>query len=133
MEGFYRGKKLPVRIGLQEKAKLLRNNLTSAEKKLWFGFLRRCKYRFLRQKPILDYIADFYCPAAKLIVELDGDTHYTQEAKENDAIRTADIEKLGIKVIRYTNNDVYKQFAAVCEDLVVRCDMRMKKQKGEGE
>ena len=60
-------------------AKALRRNMTPWERKLWFDFLRNYPVRFQRQKAISDYIVDFYCAKAKLIIELDGDGHYTSE------------------------------------------------------
>jgi len=102
---------------LKERARELRKNMTPAEKKLWFGYLKHSEYRFLRQKPIGNYIADFYCASKKLIIEVDGDTHFTDEAIEYDHIRTAYLNSLGIIVIRVNNNDVYNNFSGVCREL----------------
>jgi len=99
---------------LKDRARELRKQQTPAEKKLWYQHLKISKYRFLRQKPIGNYIADFYCPVLKLVIEIDGDTHYTEEAIKYDDERTAYLEGLGITVLRVTNDDVYNNFNEVC-------------------
>ena len=70
--------------------------------------------RFLRQKVIDQYIVDFYCHAARLIVELDGSQHYDPAEREKDQIRTADLEQQGLRVLRFSNLDVLRQFQNVC-------------------
>ena len=80
-------------------AKDLRNNMTIAEKKLWFEYLRGHKYRFVRQKVIGNYILDFYCRKLKLGIEIDGETHLGDKNEEYDKIRTRELEKLGIKIL----------------------------------
>jgi hypothetical protein len=70
--------------------------------------------RFQRQKAIGEFIADFYCAKASLIVELDGSGHYDPEQKIKDKIRTKHLEKLGIRVIRFSNRDVERNFYGVC-------------------
>ncbi len=97
------------------RAKVLRKNMTPWERKLWHLFLKTYPLRFQRQKAIGNYIADFYCASARLVVELDGGGHYTDEQAEKDAARTADLEGMGLKVIRIVNTDVDKQFGRVCE------------------
>ena len=96
-------------------AKALRKNMTPWEKKLWYDFLRSYPIRFQRQKAIGNYIADFYCAKAKLIVELDGGGHYTQEQSKKDALRTEELEKMGLSVLRICNLDVDRNFSGVCE------------------
>ena len=91
------------RNDLTARARELRRTQTDQERRLWYGYLRRSPYRFLRQKPIGEYIADFFCPEAALVVELDGRQHFTEEALEYDARRTRFLETLGIKVMRYRN------------------------------
>ena len=96
---------------------MLRKNQTLAEKRFW-NIVRKRKilgFRFLRQKPILSYIVDFYCAKLKLVIEIDGDIH--NESKEADMIRTNDLETLGIKVIRFTNHQVTNQLPSVIEQL----------------
>ena len=98
-------------------ASSLRRNLTDAESKLWQELRgRRVQgYKFRRQHPIEDYIADFACLSAKLIVEIDGATHSTDEEKAYDVRRTAFLESLGWQVIRFTNDDVYSDVDGVVE------------------
>ena len=91
---------------LTARRKELRNGATSAERHLW-GFLKGkqvCGRKFRRQHSIGAYIADFYCPEEHLVIELDGDSHYTEEAQEYDANRTAFLNALGIDVLRFTNH-----------------------------
>ncbi|MBW4360379.1 endonuclease domain-containing protein [Flavobacterium sp. NAS39] len=89
-------------------AKKLRENLTEAEEKLWLA-LRENQiggYKFRRQHPLSLYIADFYCHALKLVIEIDGDYHLSEEQQFLDKKRTSDIEFQGLKVIRFTNEEV---------------------------
>ena len=95
-------------------AKMLRNNMTKEEKHLWYDYLRKYPVRFIRQKIIGKYIVDFYCAQAKLAIELDGSQHYEPKNLEKDAVRTRYLEQYGIKVIRISNLDIYKNFEGVC-------------------
>ena len=95
-------------------ARRLRKERTPWERKLWYCFLTAYPVRFQRQKPIGKYIVDFYCAGAKLAVELDGGGHYTPEEQQKDKLRTEEIEKYGIKVIRFCNTDVDQNFYEVC-------------------
>ena len=95
-------------------ARDLRRNMTPWERKLWYCFLNKYPVRFYRQKPIGNYIADFYCPKATLIIELDGGGHYDSNAEQKDQERTDTLEKLGLKVIRFCNLDVDRNFDGVC-------------------
>ena len=97
-----------------EFARNLRKEMTPWERKLWYNFLNKYPVRFQRQKPISDYIADFVCSKANLIVELDGGGHYTPEQQEKDRIRTSKLESLGYKIIRFSNRDIDKNFYGVC-------------------
>ena len=96
-------------------AKQLRKNMTPWERKLWYEFLRRYPVKFLRQKPLGKYIADFYCAKANVIIELDGSQHYDHIHIKRDTERTAYFEQFGIRVIRIPNNQVYQDFQGVCE------------------
>lgn len=95
-------------------ARNLRRNMTKEEKYLWYDFLCDYSVRFRRQEIIGNYIADFYCDRAKLIVELDGSQHYLEEGMQDDIARTAYFNSLGINVIRFSNLDVMKNFEGVC-------------------
>ena len=92
-------------------AKHLRSSPTDAERRLW-SRLRTKQLgglRFRRQQPIGPYIVDFFCPAARLIVELDGDHHGTDKKAEQDANRTRWLEGRGYKVLRFPNGTVWKE------------------------
>ena len=106
---------LPYNPKLIEKAKELRKNMTPAEKKLWNNYLKTLKTRFLRQRPIDNFIVDFYCAKLRLVIEIDGETHFTDEAKTYDAQRTLILQGYGLQVIRFINNDVYHKIEGVCE------------------
>ena len=92
----------------------LRKNMTPAEKHLWYDFLKNHPKQFLRQKVLGKYIADFYCAEAKLVIEVDGKQHYTEEGLENDAQRTEFLKHYGITVIRFKNYQVRDKFKWVC-------------------
>ena len=100
---------------LKANAQALRKNMTKEENLLWYPFLRRCPCQFRRQYVIGNYIVDFYCHRAKLVVELDGSQHYTPEEVEKDARRTRYLEYLGLQVHRFSNLDVLRRFRVVCE------------------
>ncbi len=95
-------------------AKANRSNATKEEKRLWYDFLSKYEIRFQRQKAIDNFIADFYCYRAKLIVEIDGSQHFLPEEKGKDEFRTEVLEQYGLKVIRFTNEQVNKNFKSVC-------------------
>ena len=103
-------------------AKALRKNMTRWERKLWYDFLRDYPVRFQRQKAIGNYIADFYCAKARLVVELDGGGHYTAKQTEKDEVRTKELESMNLKVVRICNLDIDRNFSGVCEyiDLTVK-------------
>lgn len=105
-----------------ELAKKLRKNATPQEKRLWYDFLSKYEIRFQRQKAIDNFIADFYCHKAKLIIEVDGSQHFTDKGMKNDEIRTDILEGYGLKVIRITNRQISTNFSGVCEyiDTVVK-------------
>lgn len=96
-------------------AKSLLKNMTPWERKLWYEFLRQYPVRFQRQKPIGNYIVDFYCFRAKLIVELDGSQHYNGNEMMKDKFRTEKLEKFDLTVIRIPNNEIDENFEGVCE------------------
>ena len=96
-------------------AKELRKNMTKEERHLWYDFLREYPVRFIRQKVIDNYIVDFYCHKARLIIELDGSQHYEEKGALRDKIRTNRIEERGLFVIRIPNNAVNRNFDGVCQ------------------
>ncbi|MBQ5783020.1 MAG: endonuclease domain-containing protein [Oscillospiraceae bacterium] len=96
-------------------AKTLRKNMTKEECKLWYEFLRNYPVRFLRQKVIDNYIVDFYCHSARLIIELDGSQHFEENTILKDRIRTENIENRNLFVLRIQNIDINRNFRGVCE------------------
>lgn len=112
---------LPYNKHLVARAKELRRNMTRAEKKLWYECLRTFPLRVLRQKPIDNFIVDFYCAKLKLVIEVDGESHFTDAAKIKDEERTRILQGYGLKVIRFTNNDVLESCEAVCQ--VIHCSI----------
>ncbi len=106
---------LPYHKNLISRAKELRKEMTPQERKLWYGFLNRYSARFQRQKTIDRFIVDFYCHQAKLVVEIDGAQHYTDEGTASDEERTAILEGYGLKVIRFTNREIDRRFYDVCQ------------------
>ena len=95
-------------------ARELRKEMTPWERKLWYRFLKDYPIRFQRQKCIDNYIVDFYCFRGKLVIELDGGGHYNPESQEKDAMRTKKLEEYGLKVIRFCNLDIDRNFYGVC-------------------
>ena len=99
---------------LTTNAKILRKNMTKEERHLWYDFLKSYPVRILRQKVIDNYIVDFYCHSARLIIELDGSQHYEEIGVAKDKERTEYLESQGLRVIRIPNNEVNKNFEGVC-------------------
>ncbi len=89
--------------------------MTNEEKHLWYDFLRTYPLRFSRQKILGKYIEDFYCAEAKVVIEIDGSGHYTEEGKQHDEKGTAFLEEYGLMVIRIPNTEIHKKFRGVCE------------------
>ena len=102
-------------VDLTINARNLRKNMTKEERHLWYDFLKRYPVRFLRQKVIDNYIVDFYCHSARLIIELDGSQHYEEKGLLKDKIRTERIEQRNLTVIRIHNNEVNRNFEGVCQ------------------
>ena len=108
---------LPYNPDLIERARAMRKDMTISEKKLWLGLLRHFKYRVLRQRPIDNFIVDFYCPRLKIVIEIDGDSHFNTNGKFYDADRTNILQGYGLRVIRITNQDVLNHFSEVCKKI----------------
>lgn len=103
-------------------AKELRKNMTKEEKHLWYDYLRKYPIRFIRQKIIGKYIADFYCAEAQIVIELDGSQHYEEVGQIKDKSRTKFLKSYGIRVVRIPNNEINSNFEGVCQyiDSVVK-------------
>ena len=112
--------RLPKNYKLKNTAKALRKNMTPWERKLWYEFLSAYPIKFTRQKNIGNFIVDFYCAKAKLIIELDGSRHYYLNQKSFDAERTYILEQLGLTVLRFSNNEVTENFYEVCSKIDVK-------------
>ena len=93
---------------------------------MWYDFLRGYFVKFQRQKPIDNYIVDFYCHKAKIAIEIDGSQHYSDDGKLYDNNRTKIIESYGIKILRYTNSEINNYFYEVCESIDVEVKHRLK-------
>jgi very-short-patch-repair endonuclease len=102
---------------LKQLSRQLRANMTDAERQLWSKVkMRRLKgYQFYRQKPIGDYIVDFFCPKAKLVIEIDGSHHLVGETIDYDRIRDDYMSSLGLRVLRFANADVLTHTDSVVE------------------
>ena len=99
-------------------ARILRNNQTPAERHLWAALRKRgIGKKFRRQHRIGNYIVDFYCPALKLAVEIDGGQHDSPESRQYDEKRTRFLQEQGIRVLRFWNNEVLQQTENVLEAL----------------
>ena len=95
-------------------AKALRKDMTKEERHLWYDFLRMYPRKFVRQKVLGKYIADFYCASKKLVIELDGSQHFEEAGKEYDFRRTEFLGEYGLTVIRIPNSEIHKNFEGVC-------------------
>jgi len=100
---------------LTETAKQLRKNMTPEERKLWYEFLHDYPVRFLRQKVVGDFIVDFYCARAKLVIEIDGAQHFDAEGIARDRERTERLNAYGLYVLRVANHYIRREFDGVCK------------------
>lgn len=102
---------------LKSRADELRKNMTQQEWNLWYFYLRNHRLKWYRQRIIDRFIVDFYCHAAKLVIEIDGKQHYTDQGIVYDTERTQVLQGYGLKVLRYTNQQVVDNFQDVCWDI----------------
>lgn len=109
--------RLPYNPKLTKLARSLRKNMTPFEKIMWYEFLSTHIHRFMRQRPIDNYIVDFYCASKKLVIEIDGDSHGSNDSRNYDIKRTRVLEYFGLKVIRFTNKEITESFESVCEEI----------------
>ena len=100
---------------LKKYARRLRNGMTDAERRFWYGVRRKrfAAVQFYRQKPIGRYIVDFHAPAAGLVVEIDGGQHFTDEGRAADALRDANLSRMGLRVLRFDDRTVLMETDAV--------------------
>jgi very-short-patch-repair endonuclease len=106
---------LPYNANLKQPARQLRKNMTDSERHLWAKIrMKQLKgHLFYRQKPIGDYIVDFFCPRAKLVIEVDDSYHLVGETIEYDSIRDEYLSSLGLRVLRFSNSDVMTHIESV--------------------
>lgn len=102
---------------LKSRADELRKNMTQQEWNLWYFYLRNHRLKWYRQRIIDRFIVDFYCYAAKLVIEIDGKQHYTDQGIVYDTERTQVLQGYGLKVLRYTNQQLVDNFQEVCWDI----------------
>ena len=109
----------PYNKNLKLPSRDLRSNMTDAEQCLWQRLRRKqiLGLQFYRQKPILNFIVDFYCPAANLVIECDGGQHYTVEGLEVDRARDKALAQLGLTVLRFDNKQVLTEIDGVVEQI----------------
>lgn len=104
----------------KKNAQALRKGMTKEERHLWYDFLKTLPVTVHRQKVIGNYIVDFYCASAKLVIELDGSQHYEAAGQMKDSVRDAFLSDLGLTVVRYSNLDISQNFEGVCQDILRR-------------
>ncbi len=109
---------------LVSNAQELQKNMTAEEKYIWYDFLKKLPVTVNRQKNIGNYIVDFFIANKRVVIELDGIQHCQSENKKSDITRDADLEALGIKVLRYSNTDINKKFNGICKDILRKIDIR---------
>lgn len=101
--------------------------MTPQEKKLWYDFLRTYPVKIYKQRIIESFIADFYCASAKLVIEVDGSQHYTEQGEAYDKERSQIMRKYGIETIRFSNADVDRHFLQVCQCIHIAIQKRTDK------
>ena len=117
----------PYNKNLKQPSRDLRNNMTDAEQLLWQRLRRKqiLGLQFYRQKPILNFIVDFYCSAAKLVIECDGGQHYTAEGLEADRARDQALAQLGLNVLRFDNRQILTKIDGVVEKIYCVVNLRL--------
>jgi very-short-patch-repair endonuclease len=100
-------------------ARQLRRTITPAEKNLWSALRNRILggYKFRRQHPVREFVVDFFCPERELVIEIDGGIHQKKSVKERDENRTAELERMGLRVIRFTNEEVMNDIEEVLKKI----------------
>ena len=111
---------------LKENVRRLRKNMTRQEKRLWYDFLRSYPVKIYRQRVIDRFVVDFYCSAARLVIEIDGAQHFSPDGKEYDEARTAVLRQYKLDVIRFTNHEIDTNYAGVCQKIDTEIQMRIK-------
>ena len=117
----------PYNKSLKLPSRNLRSNMTDAEQWLWQRLRRKqiLGLQFYRQKPILNFIVDFYCSAAKLVIECDGGQHYTEDGRLADQIRDQVLSELGLVVLRFSNRQILTKIDGVVEKIYCVVNLRL--------
>ena len=114
---------IPYNKSLVKNAQELRKNMTPEESHIWYDFLKLLPYTVKRQHNIDNFIVDFYIPKKKIVIEIDGIQHNSNEHKEYDARRDEILSAWGITVLRYSNQSVNTNFIAVAKDILTHLDL----------
>ena len=117
---------LPYNKKLKQYSRELRKNMTDAERFLWSKIRMKQlnDYQFYRQRIVGDYIVDFFCYSARLVIEVDGGQHYSKKGAETDKIRDDYLRYLGLKVLRFTDTDVLKNIDGVVDRIIENLSVR---------
>ena len=110
---------------LLEQARELRRAMTPQERHLWYDYLQQYPVKIYKQRIIDNFIVDFYCHKARLIIEVDGAGHYTHEGRAYDLARTKALENYGLHVMRISDREVEEQFDRVCQIIDDAIKMRI--------
>lgn len=116
---------VPKNPAMTPRARELRKEMTPQERHLWYDFLSRYPVRFRRQRVIESFVADFYCSDALLVIELDGSRHYTEQGLAYDRERSAIFESYGILVLRFSNQEIDRNFEEVCHRIMNVTEQRL--------
>lgn len=108
-----------------ENARRLRREMTPHERKLWYLFLRTYPVKIYKQRIIGRFIVDFYCASAQLVIEVDGSQHYESQGLSYDSERSAFLEALGLKVLRFSNREIDREFHSVCTQIDLTIQNRL--------
>ncbi len=124
---------LPYNKDHKDRSRDLRSNMTEAERALWSKLRRKqlLGLQVYRQKPIHQYIVDFYCPKAQLVIEVDGGQHWQPDHAEQDRERDAVLEQVGLRVLRFSNHEVLKQLDQVVATIHDIASQRLDRASGE--
>jgi very-short-patch-repair endonuclease len=117
---------IPYNKSLVDNAKELRKNMTHEERHLWYDFLKRLPYNVRRQHNIENYIVDFYIAEKKIVIEVDGIQHNSQEGSKKDAKRDEELSRWDIVVLRYSNESIRNNFNVVCNDILCKLGITYK-------
>ena len=123
----------PEKDTLRKRARSMRHNMTPQELKLWLFCLKRLPFHFRRQDVKSPFIADFTCRKAKLVIEIDGTQHYSDCGKSYDEWRSGKLNEKGYAVLRFTNEDIEKRFAIVCDMVLKITEARAREMENRDE